>query len=102
MLLAIAGFLQEHVYGGFRLFEYLTFRAILSVLTALTIALMVGPAMIRKLTFMRIGQYVRDDGPQSHLSKAGTPTMGGTLILVAVAVSTLLWGDLSNRYVWVA
>ncbi|HXG29543.1 MAG TPA: phospho-N-acetylmuramoyl-pentapeptide-transferase [Nevskiales bacterium] len=101
MLLYLTEYLQQF-YGGFRLFEYLTFRGVLGVLTALVIALWVGPGMIRRLTFMRIGQPVRDDGPQSHLSKAGTPTMGGTLILVAVAVATLLWADLGNRYVWIA
>jgi phospho-N-acetylmuramoyl-pentapeptide-transferase len=101
MLLYLTEYLQQF-YSGFRLFEYLTFRGVLGVLTALVIALWVGPGMIRRLTFMRIGQPVRDDGPQSHLSKAGTPTMGGTLILVAVAVATLLWSDLGNRYVWIA
>ncbi len=82
-------------------FQYLTLRGILGVLTALVISLVLGPAMIRKLSFYQIGQSVRSDGPQSHLSKAGTPTMGGALILVAIAVSTLLWGDLDNRYVWI-
>ena len=83
------------------MFQYLTFRGILGVLTALLIAFIVGPKMIRKLSYHQIGQAVRDDGPQSHLSKAGTPTMGGALILVAIFVSTLLWADHSNRYVWV-
>ena len=85
---------------GFSVFRYLTLRSILGVLTALIISFGVGPAMIRRLTRYKIGQTVRDDGPQSHLSKTGTPTMGGTLMLVAVAVSTLLWADLGNRYVW--
>jgi phospho-N-acetylmuramoyl-pentapeptide-transferase len=76
-------------------------RAILGVLTALGIALVVGPSMIRHLSFKQIGQVVRNDGPESHLSKSGTPTMGGALILVAIAISTLLWADLSNRYIWV-
>ncbi len=91
----------EHYYGGFHVFNYLTLRAILGILTALAISLLVGPAMIKKLTSYKIGQTVRDDGPISHLTKAGTPTMGGALILVAIAIATLLWSDLSNRYVWV-
>ena len=91
----------EQVHSGFGVFQYLTLRAILGVLTALAISLLVGPAMIRRLTRDQIGQTVRDDGPESHLTKAGTPTMGGALILVAIAVATLLWGDLSNRFVWV-
>jgi phospho-N-acetylmuramoyl-pentapeptide-transferase len=86
--------------SAFYVFRYLTLRGILSVLTALLISFVVGPVMIRRLTSYKIGQTVRDDGPQSHLSKAGTPTMGGALILVGVGVSTLLWGDLGNRYVW--
>ncbi len=87
--------------GGFRVFQYLTFRAILGALTALVISLMIGPFMIRKLTRKKIGQMVRDCGPETHFSKAGTPTMGGTLILIAIGVSTILWGDLSNRYILV-
>jgi len=87
--------------GGFRVFQYLTFRAILGALTALLISFIVGPAMIRRLSRNNIGQSVRVDGPESHYEKAGTPTMGGALILVAIAVSTLLWGNLDNRYVWV-
>jgi phospho-N-acetylmuramoyl-pentapeptide-transferase len=86
---------------GFNVFQYLTFRAILGALTALAISLLVGPWMIRRLTFHQIGQQVRDDGPQSHLPKAGTPTMGGALILVSIAVSTMLWADLANRFVWI-
>jgi phospho-N-acetylmuramoyl-pentapeptide-transferase len=89
------------LYSGFNVFSYLTLRAILGVLTALAIALIVGPAMIRKLTFYKIGQTVRADGPQTHLTKSGTPTMGGALILVAVGIATLLWADLTNRYVWI-
>ena len=100
MLLWLSEYLQQY-YSGFNLFGYLTMRGILGVLTALAISLLLGPFMIRKLTGKQIGQTVRDDGPQSHLSKAGTPTMGGALILVAISVSTLLWGDLDNRYVWV-
>lgn len=87
--------------SGFQVFYYLTFRAILGALTALIISFMVGPWMIRRLSLKNIGQTIRDDGPESHLSKAGTPTMGGALILVAIAVSTLLWADLENRYVLV-
>ena len=86
----------------FNVFNYLTLRAVLATLTALTISFIVGPAVIRKLTALKIGQSVRSDGPQTHLVKAGTPTMGGALILVSVAVTTLLWADLSNAYVWVA
>ena len=89
-------------YGGFRVFGFLTLRAILAALTALTIALFVGPSMIRMLAARQIGQVVRDDGPGSHLGKKGTPTMGGALILIAVAAGTLLWADLANRFVWIA
>jgi len=100
MLLALAEYLTQY-NSGFHVFNYLTLRAILGVITALGIALVVGPVMIRRLSFKQIGQVVRDDGPESHFSKAGTPTMGGALILVAIAISTLLWADLSNRYIWV-
>lgn len=100
MLLSLSEYLSQF-HSGFNVVQYLTLRAILGVITALGIALIVGPTMIRHLSFKQIGQVVRDDGPESHLSKSGTPTMGGTLILVAIAVSTLLWADLSNRYVWV-
>lgn len=92
----------ESIYGGFRVFQFLTFRSILSVLTAMTFCFVAGPWMIRKLTFHQIGQQIRDDGPQTHLIKAGTPTMGGALIIAAVVVSTLLWADLRNHYVWIA
>jgi len=81
-------------------FNYITLRVVLAAMTALIISFMVGPAMIRKLTAYKIGQSVRDDGPQTHLVKAGTPTMGGALILTSVAITTLLWGDLRNHYVW--
>jgi phospho-N-acetylmuramoyl-pentapeptide-transferase len=87
--------------SGFRVLHYLTFRAILGVLTALAISLLIGPIMIRKLTRKKIGQSVREDGPQSHFSKSGTPTMGGSMILFSVAFSTLLCADLNNRYIWV-
>jgi phospho-N-acetylmuramoyl-pentapeptide-transferase len=101
MLLWLAEYLSEYA-SGFQVFQYLTFRGILGVLTALAISLLVGPTMIRRLNYHQIGQSVRDDGPESHLVKSGTPTMGGALILVAIAVSTLLWSDLSNAYVWLA
>jgi|SRR5690554_1122214 len=100
MLLWLAEQLQEY-FRGFFVFQYLTLRAVLGVMTALGISLLLGPWMIRKLNQLQIGQSIRDDGPQSHLSKSGTPTMGGTLILAAIFVSSLLWSDLSNRYVWV-
>src|SRR5688500_9548287 len=87
--------------GAFRVFQYLTLRAILAALTALVISFMIGPWMIQKLSLNQIGQRVRDDGPKTHLPKAGTPTMGGLLILVAITFSTLLWADLTNRFVWV-
>ena len=89
------------LYSGFNVFSYLTLRAIFAVMSALLIALLIGPWMIRRLSRYQIGQVVRDDGPATHFKKAGTPTMGGLLILVAIAVSTLLWADLSNRYVWI-
>ncbi len=100
MLLSLAEFLTDY-FGAFRVFQYLTFRAILGALTALAISLIIGPVMIRKLTVHSVGQNVRDCGPKSHFSKAGTPTMGGALILVAITISTLLWADLGNRYIWV-
>ena len=100
MLLWLADWLTGYA-SAFGVFRYLTLRGILSVLTALAITLLVGPLMIRMLVDNQIGQSVRDDGPKSHLSKAGTPTMGGALILVGIVASTLLWGDLSNRYTWV-
>ena len=100
MLMLLADWLQQYE-PSFRVFSYLTLRAILSTLTALLIAVLIGPRMIRWLQTMQIGQTVRDDGPQSHLAKSGTPTMGGLLILAAIVISVLLWADLSNRYVWV-
>jgi phospho-N-acetylmuramoyl-pentapeptide-transferase len=100
MLHHLAEWLETYV-RAFNVFGYITLRAVLACLTALVISFWVGPTMIRKLTQYKIGQAVRDDGPQSHLPKAGTPTMGGALILVSIAVTTLLWGDLSNRFVWV-
>ena len=100
MLLELARWLS-HDIRAFNVFNYITLRAVLATLTALTISFMVGPTMIRKLTQYKVGQAVRDDGPQTHLIKAGTPTMGGALILVAIAIATLLWADLHNRFVWV-
>lgn len=101
MLYELTGWLQQYE-SGFNVFAYLTFRAILGILTALIFSFVFGPWLIRRLTSMKVGQVVRDDGPQSHLSKAGTPTMGGALILVAVSAGTLLWADLSNRFIWFA
>jgi phospho-N-acetylmuramoyl-pentapeptide-transferase len=100
MLLYLADYLMTFD-GGFRVFHYLTFRAILGALTSLIIAFIIGPVMIRKLSRKKIGQSIRELGPQSHYEKAGTPTMGGALILIAIAFSTLLWADLGNRYIWV-
>lgn len=99
MLVWLSELLAQH-FHFFHVVQYLTLRAILATLTALAIALLVGPKMIRWLSQYHVGQVVRHDGPQSHLSKAGTPTMGGTLVLVAIVFSTLLWGDLANSYVW--
>ncbi len=101
MLLWLSEYLAKY-FHVFHVFTYITLRAILGTLTALMVALLVGPSMIRRLSLHRVGQFIRDDGPQSHLSKAGTPTMGGALVLVAVTLSTLLWADLTNRYVWLA
>ena len=100
MLYHLAQYLQEF-HSGFNVFNYLTFRAILGILTSLLISLLIGPYMIRKLSFYNVGQPIRDDGPESHFSKAGTPTMGGALIIVAIAISTLLWANLENRFIWV-
>ncbi|HSQ06943.1 MAG TPA: phospho-N-acetylmuramoyl-pentapeptide-transferase [Chromatiaceae bacterium] len=100
MLLFLSEWLAQYE-SAFSVFRYLTLRSILGVLTALVISFVVGPPMIRRLTWHKIGQTVRTDGPQTHLSKSGTPTMGGALILVAVGISTLLWADLRNGYVWI-
>lgn len=100
MLLALAQWLAEDI-RFFSVFNYITLRTVLATLTALLMSFAVGPAMIRKLTAYKIGQSVRSDGPQTHLVKAGTPTMGGALILTSIAITTLLWGDLHNHYVWV-
>jgi phospho-N-acetylmuramoyl-pentapeptide-transferase len=87
--------------SGFAVLQYITVRGIFSILTAMGVSLLIGPTMIRRLNYHQIGQVVRDDGPETHFSKAGTPTMGGALILVSIAMSTLLWSDLSNHYVWI-
>lgn len=100
MLLYLTDYLTQF-HSGFNVFQYLTLRSILGVLTALVISFVVGPNIIRKLSLYQIGQVVRSDGPQTHLAKAGTPTMGGSMILVGMGAGTLLWADLSNRYVWV-
>ena len=100
MLVSLFEWLSQY-YSGFNVFQYLTLRAILAVLTALGVALLLGPKMIRALTNLKMGQPIRDDGPQTHLVKAGTPTMGGALILLGITLATLLWSDLSNHYVWV-
>jgi phospho-N-acetylmuramoyl-pentapeptide-transferase len=100
MLLALANWIAIDV-RAFNVFTYITLRSVLATMTALVISFVIGPRMIRKLTEYKIGQSVRDDGPQTHLIKAGTPTMGGALILVSIVVTTLLWADLRNRFVWV-
>jgi phospho-N-acetylmuramoyl-pentapeptide-transferase len=103
MLLSLAQFLQSlsPEFGFFRVFQYLTFRAVMAALTALLMGLAAGPWVIRRLTSLKIGQPVRGYGMESHLSKSGTPTMGGVLILLCISVSTLLWFDLTNRFVWI-
>ena len=103
MLLTLAQWLQglSPEFGFFRVFQYITFRAVMAALTALLIGLIAGPAVIRRLTALKIGQPIRGYGMESHLAKSGTPTMGGVLILMAITVSTLLWFDWSNRFVWI-
>ncbi len=100
MLLELAQFLAEDI-RAFSVFNYITLRAVLAALTALLLGLLLGPRVIRKLAEMKIGQSIRADGPQSHLTKSGTPTMGGALVLIAISCATLLWSDLSNRFVWI-
>lgn len=100
MLLYLAEYLS-HYYHGFHVFQYITLRCILTALTALLLALFVGPAMIKYLCKYQIGQTIREEGPKSHFCKAGTPTMGGALILISIALSILLWGNLNNHYLWV-
>ena len=103
MLLSLAQWLQSisPEFGYFRVFQYLTFRAVMAALTALVIGLVAGPFVIRRLISLKIGQPIREYAMQTHLSKSGTPTMGGVLILLAIAIATLLWADLSNRFVWI-
>jgi phospho-N-acetylmuramoyl-pentapeptide-transferase len=103
MLLSLAQWLQSisPEFGFFRVFQYLTFRAVMAALTALLIGLLAGPFVIRRLVSLKIGQPIREYAMQTHLSKSGTPTMGGVLILLAIGISTLLWFDLSNRFVWI-
>ena len=100
MLLWLNDFLSYHLHS-FRVFNYLIFRSIVSAVTALVIALTFCPYLIKKLKKLQIGQVVRDDGPQAHLKKSGTPTMGGILIILVITITTLLWGDLSNRFIWI-
>jgi len=100
MLLELFQWLAQDI-RAFNVFNYITLRAVLATLTALSVSFAFGPAVIRWLTAKKIGQAVRDDGPQTHLIKAGTPTMGGALILLSLGVATLLWADLSNRFVWI-
>lgn len=101
MLLWLTHYLSHYV-TGFRVFDYITLRTVLAVLTALVFSFALGPLLIRKLSLFKVGQFVRDEGPVSHLGKAGTPTMGGALIIVGIIVAVLLWGRLGNRYVQVA
>ncbi len=103
MLLSLAQWLQglSPEYGYLRVFQYLTFRAVMAAMTALLIGLVAGPVVIRKLTALKIGQPIRGYGIEAHLSKSGTPTMGGVLILLSIALATLMWVDLSNRFVWI-
>ena len=100
MLLILAQWLQDD-YSFFRVFNYITFRAVMATLTALLIGLISGPWVIRRLTELKMGQAVRTDGPQTHLVKSGTPTMGGVLILIGIFISCVLWADLTNRFIWI-
>ena len=101
MLVELFAWLAANYDSGFRVFEYITMRAVMACATALVIGLIAGPWVIRKLAQLKIGQAVRQYGPQTHLTKTGTPTMGGVLVLISIGISTLLWADLSNRFVWV-
>ena len=103
MLINLAQWLQtlSPEFGFFRVFQYLTFRTVMAALTALLIGLIAGPFVIRRLIALKIGQPIREYAMQTHLSKSGTPTMGGVLVLLAIAIATLLWADLSNRFVWI-
>ena len=103
MLLNVAQWLQtlSPEFGSFRVFQYLTFRAVMAALTALLIGLVAGPFVIRRLVSLKMGQPIREYAMQTHLAKSGTPTMGGVLVLMSIAIATLLWADLSNRFVWI-
>ena len=101
MLIEFFNFFSDS-FGPLRVFDYLSFRAILATLTALLISLILGPVFIDKMQEIQVGQIVRDKGPSSHFMKRGTPTMGGTLILASIFLSSLLWGDLENKYLWTA
>ena len=101
MLVELLDFFSDS-YGPLRVFDYLSFRAIFATLTALLVSLILGPRFINKMQDIEVGQVIREKGPATHLSKKGTPTMGGTLILASIFISTILWGDLENRYLWVA
>jgi phospho-N-acetylmuramoyl-pentapeptide-transferase len=100
MLLELAQYFSKD-FRALNVFNYITLRAVLACLTALGISLIAGPSVIRKLTAYKIGQAVRTDGPQTHLVKQGTPTMGGVLVLLSIAIATLLWGNLENRFIWI-
>ena len=100
MFLFLAQYLEQHS-SIFNVFSYITLRSVMAALTALIISFIVGPRMIKKLTDYKIGQTIRSDGPKTHEVKTGTPTMGGALILTSIAITTLLWADLTNRWIWV-
>src|SRR5258706_2936918 len=102
MLLYLFYHLLQRYFHALNVFRYITVRTALASLTALLLALVLGPWVIRRLRFLQIGQFIREEGPKSHHSKAGTPTMGGVLIVCSTVIPTLLWGDLSNGYVWIA
>jgi phospho-N-acetylmuramoyl-pentapeptide-transferase len=103
MLVSLAAWLQSMSpeYGFFRVVQYLTFRAVMAAMTALLIGLVMGPWVIRRLAELKIGQPIRGYGMETHLSKSGTPTMGGVLVLLSITISTLLWFDWTNRFVWI-
>ena len=101
MLVELFNFFSDS-FGPLRVFDYLSFRAIFATLTALMVSLILGPRFINKMKAIEVGQVVGERGPSTHLSKSGTPTMGGTLILASILISSILWGDLENRYLWVA
>ena len=100
MLLWLAEMLKQDI-GWLRVFGFITFRAVFATMTAISIGIFAGPAVIRMLTRLKVGQAVRSYGMETHLVKSGTPTMGGVLVLISIGISTLLWGDLSNRFIWV-